>query len=318
LERLLTIATAGLVLSIIAITMLVIVYYNFQTYLKASSDALQVTSSRLDRSEAQLERNSQYDDEIRSNVTDLQSDLTAMHNRTLGLEKEVATLKEELAQLKNQVLWYGARGPDQQGSGAFGRLTSMGFDPEYRARPIMNIAGAKLIILDWPDAFSSYTPEEIAVLSNYVSNGGRLILAMDNDYYYCNPPTTCAMEMARNFGFVFRGNIPSGTIVPAQGQASHPIWTFPHQLSSSSELAWDGYIDSILDNSNVKILATIQGNVTSSTNTGAQSVDDPIAIVVNEDPSFKGGKVLGIGRNMFVPMGNNFTMFDNVILFMSR
>lgn len=243
-----------------------------------------------------------------------------------ALDKEVVSLKEELELVrkivesddssKGQVVWYGARGPDQQDSGAFGRIRDLAFEPQYRDRPVMNIEDAKLVILDWPDAFTAYSSGEIAELGNYVGNGGRLILAMDNDYFYCDPPTTCAMEMAKNFGFVFRGNIGSGLVIPADGQASHPIWTSPHRLSSSSELAWDGYVDEILD-SNVKVLARIQGSVTSSTNNGDYLVNEPIAIVLNEDPTFNGGKVLGIGRNMFVPVDDNYSMFDNIVSFMT-
>jgi hypothetical protein len=203
------------------------------------------------------------------------------------------------------VVWYGARGPDMTDAGAQGQLNKMGITVDNRNRPIGNLTGANLVILDWSEAFVPYSIDEVNAMKDYVYDGGRLILAADADYFYCNPSSQCAMELTRNFGFAFNGDV-SGTIVPAGGKSTHPIWKWPNVLSSYDGWCCDAYVSEIIDNSNIKKLARIQES-------------GKAAIVVNEDPAFDGGKVMGTGRDMFIgTLSSDFRMLENIVHFMLR
>jgi hypothetical protein len=227
------------------------------------------------------------------------------------------------------IAWYGARDRDQEESGAFGRLHNAGFNPEYRNRSVTDLSGSntvmpKLVIMDWPDYQPKFSKDEIRELTDYVHRGGHLILAMDNDYYYCNPPSSCSMEVVKHFGFAFSGNIQyDGVLVPAKGKSNHPIWKTPNTVTSFSHWCCDGYVSEILDEDNVKVLGRIQGSATSVTSyDGAATVTNVAVIVVNDNPEFNGGKVLGTGRDMFIGHDetgtDDFTMFDNIIKFMTK
>ncbi|MGH9923740.1 MAG: hypothetical protein ACRD38_13415, partial [Nitrososphaerales archaeon] len=66
---------------------------------------------------------------------------------------------------------------------------------------------------------------------------------------------------------------------------------------------------------NVKVLGRTSGSSPES-GEGTIFVSNGAAIVVNENPAFSGGKVLGTGYNMLLGLGGDFSMFDNIMSFM--
>ena len=326
MERSSLLTLIAVAISIAGIGLLFATYSSLRSDLNATEKGLTEQSQKLradvntlaNDTTTQLADHQQKIKDLNLENANLRANVTLLEDRVKALEERVRSLE---IRTSNQVIWYGAREPDQAASGGFGRLESVGLDPEYRDRPVSNLGNAALVIIDWPDPWDDYSVDEIDQMKDYVRNGGRLILATSNDYSVCNPPSTCAMEVARNFGFAFNGNIKyDSVIVPAEGQSLHPIWTTPHDISSFSHWCCDAYISKILDPSNVKVLARVQGNATSITNYGEFLVTNPVAIVVNEDPSFNGGKVMGTGRDMFIGTDNtgatDSTMFDNIVRFM--
>lgn len=210
----------------------------------------------------------------------------------------------------HDVIWYGA-----SASGSVDTVThlqNLGLDVERRNRPLNNLEEGRVVFIG-PFGLSQFNATEKQTLQNYVNNGGRVILAVDTDYFHCDPDTLCAMEISKDYGFGFDGDIQGGELVPASGQSSHPIWTTPRSLSSFTSWCCDGYVNTITD-SNVKVLARTSGT---SFETGEPTifVSNVAAIVVNENPSFDGGKVLGGGYNMIVGIGD-LRMIENIMTYL--
>jgi hypothetical protein len=160
--------------------------------------------------------------------------------------------------------------------------------------------------------FDTFSNSEISNLTSFVNGGGRLVFTVDTDYAYCNSdPTRCALEVTRNFGFAYGGDLQEGALIPATGQSGHPIWNMPNQISSFTDWCCDGYVPIILDPTNVKIIG-----VTSGLDATGGFVSNGSAIVLNENSAFNGGKVLGTGYNMLVGLTGDFRMLDNEISFM--
>src|SRR5437867_6120163 len=133
------------------------------------------------------------------------------------------------------VVWYGPSNQSSESTenDAVIHLQNSGVNVEKRSRPLADLSDGKVVVIN--AQFSSvFSATEVDLLKSYVNNGGKLILTADTDYAFCNPPSTCAMEVSRNFGFGFDEDIQTGTIIPATGQSGHPIWTTPHPLASFS------------------------------------------------------------------------------------
>jgi len=215
---------------------------------------------------------------------------------------------------KKTVLWYGSKLQSAAGRDVLADHLekSDSFVVEERFLPIANLGHAELVVLNSPDWGYRYSAEEIIVLKTYVNNGGRLILATDTDYWHCKPTTTCGMEIARNFGFGFGDDI-DGIAVPAAGAQFHAIWTTPN-LIRDTRIAFDGIITEIVDKTDVQVLGVVQSGVSQLPNQVSGS--DRAAIVLNENPAFQGGKVLGLGNNVLIGTNGDYRMLDNIINFM--
>ena len=82
-----------------------------------------------------------------------------------------------------------------------------------------------------------------------------------------------------------------------------------------SDWCCDGYVGEITDPQNVEVIATVSGQ---SFKHGAYTpVFGVPAIVVNDNPAWNGGMVVGAGIDMVVGWrGPDMRMFDNMIGFM--
>ncbi|MGH9921185.1 MAG: hypothetical protein ACRD38_00375, partial [Nitrososphaerales archaeon] len=166
----------------------------------------------------------------------------------LGENKTCTIINNDQALTALDVIWYGASsasGNPPTDDGVV-RLQNSGHNVEKRNRPLSGLADATLVVIT-AQGQNQFTTAEVTELTNYVNNGGRVIFAVDTDYFHCNPDTLCAMEVARNFGFGFDGDLQGGTITPEAGQASHPVWTTPNALSSFSNWCCDAYVRDIFD-----------------------------------------------------------------------
>ena len=212
------------------------------------------------------------------------------------------------------VIWFGRS--DEAGSGspdAVLHLQNQGFQVEHRNRPIENLTDAKVIVVAPTGIFNTFSNSEISNLTSFVNGGGRLIFAADTDYFHCSPdPTQCALEITRDFGFAYSGDLQYGDLVPATGQTGHPIWNMPNRISSFTDWCCDAYVPTILDPTNVKIIGVASAMDASS----GSAISNGSAIVLNENPAFNGGKVLGTGWNMLAGESGDFRLLDNVISFM--
>ena len=156
-------------------------------------------------------------------------------------------------------------------------------------------------------------------LVEYVYGGGRLLLLLDTQYSTCGTEERpCWYDFTKDaFGFGFDGNIQRGTVLPAEGSEQHPVWNSPNALSEFSDWCCDAYVGEIIDAQNVKVVATASGQ---SFKHGVYStVHDVPAIVVNDNPEWGGGMVIGAGIDMVVGWrGPDMRMFDNLIEFMAH
>ena len=216
------------------------------------------------------------------------------------------------------VIWYGSSIQNRSVPGvndAVVHLQNLDVHVEKRNSPVSNLADAKLVVIAPINFCVPFSTSEVTELTNYVKNGGHLIFAVDTEYAHCIVDSLCSPEVSRNFGFGFDGDVQFGTITAAEGQSTHPIWTTPNTLSLFENWCCDAFVRDILDSTNVKVLARVSGE-SFEFDEGFTFVNNVAAIVVNEDPVFKGGKVLGAGYNMFVGLDGDFRLFDNIIAFM--
>ena len=205
---------------------------------------------------------------------------------------------------KVDVIWYGTtiQGDISPQFDAVVHLKGLGVTVDVRSRPLSHLNEGKVVVIN-NQGTNVFSKDEIKLMKNYVKHGGKLILAADTDYFHCSPSSTCAMEVSRNFGFGFNNDIQTGTLIPAPGQSGHPIWNSPNILSSFTNWCCDAYIPYVIDSANVTVLSILAGDGTAT-------------IVLNENPTYKGGKVMGLGYNMLVGLYGDFTLFENIMSFM--
>ena len=156
-------------------------------------------------------------------------------------------------------------------------------------------------------------------LTEYVNGGGRLLLLVGTAYAHCisgSEHDPCYFDFTREaFGFKFDGDVQYSILYPAPGQENHPIWNIPNQVSEFSDWCCDAYVKEIEDEENITVLSTVSGE--SYGPTGYSTVQDVPAIIVNNNPNWNGGMVIGAGANMIVGwQGPDTRMFENVIEFM--
>jgi len=321
-------------ISIVSIGLLFWVYSNVNHELKITSteliDRLQSTTSELDEMKSSL-------DDVRAQLSSQENEIKTLnstnHELLEGLsrlENKTSLLEERLAVLENSIRYgnvivepvppifsgkaivYGQVLQGSYGFNATEHLLATGMDVEYRNMPVHNLGDVDIVLLlsfEWDYQFS---PDEIGELQTYVLNGGRLIVAVDTDYVFCNPPSSCSMEVVRNFGFAFGDDI-DGTAVPAPNESEHPIWKNPHSVSSV-RISFDAYVTEITDSENIRVLGIVDSGI--SQLPGKPDPRNKAAIVVNENSAYNGGKVLGTGYNVLVGVNGDFRMFDNILTFM--
>ena len=155
------------------------------------------------------------------------------------------------------------------------------------------------------------------ILTEYVHEGGRLLLLIDTQYATCgSTESPCWFDFTEDaFGFRFGGDVQLGALVPAGGSGQHPIWNEPNTLREFSDWCCDGYVEEITDRENVAVVATVSGQ--SYAHGEFTSVYDVPAIVVNDNPAWGGGMAVGAGIDMVVgSSGPDMRMFDNIVAFM--
>ena len=156
-------------------------------------------------------------------------------------------------------------------------------------------------------------------LEEYVYEGGRLLLTVNTPYQKCTSGSSdapCQHDFTRDaFGFKFDGSVQYSTIYPAPGQEGHPIWNIPHRVSEFSDWCCDAYVGEIVDEDNITVLSTVSGQ--SYKPTGYHTVQNVPAIIINDNPDWNGGMVIGAGTHMIIGWhGPDTRMFENVLLFM--
>ena len=153
-------------------------------------------------------------------------------------------------------------------------------------------------------------------LAEYVYGGGRLLLMVNTEYATCGTEKPCWYDFTKDaFGFRFDGDVQHGAVRPAEGSEQHPVWNSPNTISELTDWCCDAYIEEIVDEQNIKTLATVSGQ---SYEHGAFStvLDVPV-IVVNDNPEWGGGMAVGAGRHIITGWnGPDMRMFENLIAFM--
>ncbi len=163
---------------------------------------------------------------------------------------------------------------------------------------------------------SVHDAEARDAVTEYVYNGGRLLLLVDAEYAKCGVTEPCHYDFTvEAFGFGFDGSVQYSTIYPTDGGETHPVWNHPNTLWEFSDWCCDAYVGKITDPYNVRVLATVSGE---SYKHGVYStVGDVPAIVVNDNPEWNGGMVVGAGSNMVAGWhGPDMRMLDNLMAFM--
>ena len=198
-------------------------------------------------------------------------------------------------------------------------LESNGYTVVTRASPINSteIHDSKIVILSKNTNYLNSTT--IDDLKRYVYNGGGLLLLVDTEYQYCirsDPTPACNYDFTGDaFGFKFDGSVQYSTIYPAANQTAHPIWTTPNAVSSFTDWCCDAYIGEIIDTENITVLSTVSGQ--SYKPSGYYTVQDVPAIIVNDNPDFNGGMVIGAGQNMILGWQTpDLRLFENTVKFM--
>jgi hypothetical protein len=219
------------------------------------------------------------------------------------------SLKNDSPPERDNVIWY-----DNSYSYASNpalHLQNLGYDVEIKTRPIRDLGNADVVFIgELRD--NVFSTSEITEIVNYVYHGGHLILAADRDYQNCNLDAFCAFDFTRDyFGFGFGGYLQVGTLTPPLSQSNHPIWTTPNPLSSFGRTIFDGYITEIFDQKNVVVLAQASGTPPFN------PVKNVAGIIINNNPAFKGGKILAGGYTSILGSSDP-RMIENVMDFMVK
>ena len=195
-------------------------------------------------------------------------------------------------------------------------LESRGYVVEVSGGPVTSeLMERASIVVGW--GLNVKDAEAREALVEYVYGGGRLLLLLDTQYATCGTvEKPCWYDFTKDaFGFKFDGDVQNGIILPAEGSELHPVWNSPNMLSEFSDWCCDAYVGEITDAQNVQVVATVSG---SSYKFGTYTqVQDVPAIVVNNNPAWGGGMVVGAGIDMVMGWhGPDMRMFENLIVFM--
>ncbi len=174
------------------------------------------------------------------------------------------------------------------------------------------------VVLAWRTGLSRDEGVKKA-LEEYVYEGGRLLLLVNTPYQRCTSGSSdapCHQDFTRDaFGFKFGGSVQYSTIYPAPGQEEHPIWNVPNKVSEFSDWCCDAYVEEIVDRDHITVLSTVSGQ--SYKPTGYHTVQDVPAIIINDNPDWNGGMVVGAGTHMIIGWhGPDTRLFENVLRFM--
>ena len=188
-------------------------------------------------------------------------------------------------------------------------LESRGYVVEVSDKPATasQMEGASVVLGQF---INVHDAEARDAVTEYVYNGGRLLLMVDTQYEKCGVTEPCHYDFTvEAFGFGFDGSVQYSTVYPSTGGETHPVWNHPNTLWEFTDWCCDAYVEKITDPYNVKVLAIVSGQYS--------TVSDVPAIVVNDNPEWNGGMVVGAGLNMVVGWhGPDTRMFDNLMAFM--
>ena len=179
-------------------------------------------------------------------------------------------------------------------AGHIALLESRGYVVETSGGPVaaeqMEMAS---VVVGW--SLNVKDAEARNALEEYVYGGGRLLLLLDTQYATCgSEKVSCWYDFTKDaFGFKFDGDVSGGIILPVEGSEGHPVWNSPNMLSEFSDWGWDAYVGEITDTQNVQVIATVSGQ-SYKLGTYTRVLDVP-AIVVNDNPAWGGGMVVGTG-----------------------
>lgn len=318
MNKIMIVAFIATAISAVAIGSFIVFNSKPQSELKNVNTSLEEQSNQISSFQGEVNstlvdlRKDQYTE--RSRLELLQRDIDDLDNRTASLEKRVQLVEDHLSTSNShqangvfpsdrKIIWYGQFYQSNRDYDALEHLNSEGAWLDYRKLPVNNIADAKVVVLSSVYAFHKFSQNEIDQLHQFVNSGGTLVIAVDTDYAFCENSSDCGIDpIAQGFGFAFGDDI-SDFVLPTPNQSNHPIWNAPYLISSVQSLS-DAIITQILDQEHVKILGVTQQS-------------GQAAVVINENPSFRGGRVLGIGLTTFLGNGGDFRMLDNVIRFVT-
>ncbi|MCE2509326.1 MAG: hypothetical protein J4G04_08600, partial [Nitrosopumilaceae archaeon] len=153
-------------------------------------------------------------------------------------------------------------------------------------------------------------------LAEYVYGGGRLLLLVNTQYATCGIEKPCWYDFTKDaFGFRFGGDVQHGAVRPAEGSEQHPVWSSPNTISELTDWCCDAYIEEIADEQNIKTLAVVSGQ---SYEHGVYSTVRGVpVIIVNDNPEWSGGMVVGAGLHIIAGWNEpDMRMFENLIAFM--
>lgn len=223
----------------------------------------------------------------------------------------------DLKENQLDVIWYGVE-TGNYGINFLSHFEDLGLSFEQRTKgPIDNLNAKAVFVFFTPSRGHGelgFTESEVKELVNFVKGGGQLVIGADTQYAYCLQDTKCAFDFTLDhFGFKFGGDVQTGLLLPSEGNQNHPIWKSVHDLDSFRDWGFDAYIAKITDEKNIKVLSTVSAQSFNNF-TGFTYVQNVPAIIVNENPSFNGGRVLAGGYNMIVGLGN-ISLLDNILSF---
>jgi len=200
-----------------------------------------------------------------------------------------------------KIIWYGVSVQGTCGdSDAADYLRNKGYTVEKRDyTQLVENLNSTLLVIAAPQ-HHTFNSTEANNMINFVNNGNVIIFLADTDTDY-DPPW--GLNVTENFGFHFEGQVDEVNVIPASGYENHPIWTTPNALSYMTT-QWDGTITSISDPLNVKVVGVV-GSIK--------------MIVLNENPAWNGGRVLGTGYNVMAgcneEMGQLTNLIDNFVTY---
>jgi hypothetical protein len=229
-------------------------------------------------------------------------------------------IKPSLNEKPLDIIWIGSSTQRDTSCDAVVHLQSLNYNVEKRERPLDNLDDANLVIINLKSNTDQFIGNVTKKLSDFVTNGGKLIILADKNFRNCDwySGKRCE-EITADFGFRF-GSLNSVLQIPLISKtisSTHAVWNEPNEINLDNDWCCDEFVEIKLVDNSAEILGEYRTLLTPHATyfDGDFCCDNKIFLVLHNHPNNK-GRVVGIDYNNFIGKFGNFDMLENIVRYM--